>query len=508
MFDGLNGKLSQVFDGLKRRGSLRAEDVDLALRDIRLALLEADVALGAVKSFIDEIREQATGQAVIKSVAPGQQVVKIVHDAMIRMLASKLDEEGKPVPVGLNFMAAKPVIMLMVGLQGSGKTTSTAKLAHHITHKENKRVLMASLDVQRPAAQEQLRQLAEANGLNVLPIVANQTPSQITERALSAANLGAYDILLLDSAGRTTLDQPLMDELVEVKRIAPPTETLLVADAMTGQDAARTGKAFHDQLGLSGIILTRVDGDARGGAALSMRHVTNCPIKFIGVGEKIDALDRFDAERIAGRILDMGDIVSLVEKASETIEQEEAEKLAKKMQKGRFDLNDMALQLKQMKKMGGVGNVLGLIPGMGQMMKQMDSNKLDKDVFTKQEAIINSMTKGERRNPTILHASRKQRIAKGSGTTPNDVNKLLKQHAMMAKAMKQMSQGGGGMMGALTQMMGGGGMPSPTGGGLGLPSAGLGMGGLGGGLGMPAMGMPAMGAGRKTNNRKKKKRRK
>ncbi|MFK7866448.1 MAG: signal recognition particle protein [Alphaproteobacteria bacterium] len=502
MFNGLSSKLGDIFDGLKKRGSLRVEDVEAALKDIRLALLEADVALPAVKSFIEQVKSEATGASVIKSISPGQQVVKIVHDAMVNMLASALDEDGNPIPATLNLFVPKPAVILMVGLQGSGKTTTSAKIAHHLVNKQNKKILLASLDVQRPAAQEQLRQLAETNGLSVLPIIQGQDPIAITKRALQAAKLGAYDALILDSAGRTTIDIALMNELEAVKKAANPTETLLVADAMTGQDAARTGDAFHQQLGLSGVVLTRIDGDARGGAALSMRHVTGMPIKFLGVGEGIGALEQFDAKRIAGRILDMGDIVSLVEKAAETIEQDEAEKLAKKMQKGRFDLNDMATQLQQMKKMGGAGSLMNMIPGMGQMMKQVDPSKLDGKNFARQAAIISSMTKAERKNPDLLHASRKRRIAAGSGTSPNEVNRLLKQHAMMAKMMKQMAQGGGGLMGALTKMMGAGGNSMPAGMMSGAGMGGAGMGGMPADLGAMMGAMPR----KKTNNKRKKKR--
>ena len=463
MFDGLSTKLTGVFDRLKKRGSLRAQDIDAALGDIRLALLEADVALPAVKEFIAEVKENAMGEAVMRSVTPGQQMVKIVHEALVRMLAGNEGENNNKDALNysqenpLNLMTIPPVVMLMVGLQGSGKTTSSGKLAYYLQNKANKKVLLASLDVQRPAAQEQLAQLANQHDLNALPIIQGQDALAITERAMQAAKLGSYDVLILDSAGRTTIDAPLMQELNAVAQKAKPTETLLVADAMTGQDAARTGSAFHEALGLSGIILTRIDGDARGGAALSMRHVTGCPIKFMGVGEAIGKLELFDAKRIADRILDMGDIVALVEKAAETIEQDEAEKLAKRMQKGRFDLNDMASQLRQMKKMGGAGSLMNMLPGMGAMMKQMDHSQLEGKNFARQEAIINSMTKEERKKPEILHASRKRRIAAGSGTSPNEVNRLLKQYEMMARMMKQMAKNGGGLMGALTKMMGVGG---------------------------------------------------
>ncbi|MEQ8440358.1 MAG: signal recognition particle protein [Alphaproteobacteria bacterium] len=489
MFDSLSDRLNGVFDALKKRGSLKAGDVDAAMRDIRVALLEADVALPVVKDFIANVKEQAVGEAVLKSVTPGQQVIKIVHDALVGLLQS--DDQD------LNLIGEPPFPILMVGLQGSGKTTTTAKLAKRLTEKDRKKVLMASLDVYRPAAQEQLKILGEQTGVETLPIVAGQQPVDIAKRALNAARLGGYDVVMLDTAGRLHVDEQLMAEVAAVRDVASPRETLLVADSMTGQDAVTVAKSFQDRVGLSGIVLTRVDGDARGGAALSMRHVTGKPIKFLGTGEKMDEVEAFRADRVAGRILGMGDVVSLVEKAAETIEAEEAEKIARKMQKGEYDLEDMAQQLKQMRKMGGLDGLMGMLPGVAKMKKQMAGANIDEKSLVRQEAIISSMTPKERRQPKILHASRKRRIAAGSGTSVQDINKLLKQHQMMAKMMKQVSkmEKKGKMPGGLGNLLGGlgggaGGMMPPGQAGQ-LPGLGGPGGNIGGNLGggqLPGMG--------------------
>jgi signal recognition particle subunit SRP54 len=432
MFDGLTGKLGDIFDRLRRRGALSEADVDAALREVRVALLEADVALPVVKDLIVAIKEKAVGGEVLKSVTPGQMVVKIVHDHLVEMLGG----EG----VELDLKASPPVPILMVGLQGSGKTTTTAKIALRLKTRERKRVLMASLDVRRPAAQEQLATLGRQAEVDTLNIVPGEPPIAIARRAMTKGRLEGYDVVMLDTAGRLHIDEALMDEVAAVREATRPVETLLVADAMTGQDAVHVAEAFHKRLGVTGIVLTRVDGDARGGAALSMRAVTGCPIKLIGLGEKLDALEPFHPERIAGRILGMGDVVSLVEKAAETIEQEEAEKLAKKIQKGSFDLDDMASQLRQLRKMGGMEGLLGMLPGVAKVKKQLAEQRIDDKIIKRQEAIIGSMTKGERRNPNIIHASRKRRIAAGSGTSVQDVNKLLKQFMEMSRMMKQVTK--------------------------------------------------------------------
>ncbi len=451
MFEGLSDKLGQVFDSIRGRGALSEADVDKALREVRLALLEADVALPVVKSFISKVRDKAVGQDVLKSVKPGQMVVKIVHDTLVDTLGSTGDAET------LNLNQAPPAVILMVGLQGGGKTTSTGKLARLLKSKKKKSVMLASLDVTRPAAREQLRILGEEAEVDVLPERDGDTPASITKRALEAAKLKSSDVLILDTAGRTTVDEGLMAEVRDVSAVAKPIETLLVADAMTGQDAVHTAQAFHDAIGLTGIILTRADGDARGGAALSMRQVTNCPIKFLGVGEKQDALEEFDAERMAGRILGMGDIVGLVEKAAETIEAEDAERMAKRMAKGQFDMNDFLSQLRQLKKMGGMGGLLGMLPGIGKLKSQIEAAGIDDRHFSRQEAIILSMTKRERVQVALLNASRRKRIAEGSGTSVQDVNKLVKQYQDMAKMMKRMGKMTGGNPAALAQMLGGGG---------------------------------------------------
>jgi len=477
MFDSLTDKLSSVFSKLTGRGALSESDVTAAMREVRVALLEADVALPVVKDFIAKVSEKAIGESVVKSVTPGQMVVKIVHDELVEMLG------GKDSPGDISLAAPAPVGVLMVGLQGSGKTTTTAKIANRLQTLFKKRVLMVSLDVYRPAAQDQLAILGRQVNVITLPIVAGQQPADIARRGLTEARNGGFDVVIFDTAGRLTIDEVMMTEVAAVRDIVQPHETLLVTDAMIGQDAVITAQSFNEKVGVTGIVLTRVDGDARGGAALSMRAVTGRPIKLIGIGEKVDALDTFNPERIAGRILGMGDVVSLVEKAITTIDQEKAEKLAARMQEGKFDLNDMLTQLQQIQRMGDMKSLLGLIPGLGQAMKQIKSADLDPKQFKRLEAIIQSMTPKERRNPDLIKASRKLRIAAGSGTTVPDVNKLLKQHQQMETVMKRMKKMGG--LGALGAMMGGGGLP-----GMGGP----GMGGPGGGLGkLPGGGLPRPG---------------
>ena len=449
MFDSLTDRLGDVFDRLKRRGALKEQDVDAALREVRIALLEADVALPVVKELIEKVKEKAVGAEVLKSVTPGQMVIKTVHDTLVETLGG--EEESILLP------ADPPGAILMVGLQGSGKTTTTAKLGLRLKTRDNQKVLMASLDVARPAAQEQLKVLGEQAEVATLPIVAGQGPVDIARRAMEAARLGGYDVVLLDTAGRLHVDEALMDEVAAVRDVSMPLETLLVADAMTGQDAVNVAASFNERVSLTGIVLTRVDGDARGGAALSMRSVTGCPIKLLGVGEKLDALEAFHPDRIAGRILGMGDVVSLVEKVAETVEAEEAEKLAAKMQKGQMDLNDLAEQLKQLRRMGGVSGLMGLLPGIAKVKNQMAEANLDESLVKRQEAIIQSMTPKERQQPKIIQASRKRRIAAGSGTSVQEVNKLLKQFQTMNKMMKKM-----GKMGKKGMMRGGlpmGGLP-------------------------------------------------
>ncbi|HEY7689039.1 MAG TPA: signal recognition particle protein [Dongiaceae bacterium] len=432
MFENLTQRLGDVFDRLTRRGALSEADVDAAMREVRVALLEADVALPVVKDFIEKVKEKAVGETVIKSVTPGQMVVKIVHDHLVETLGAE--------SVALNLQATPPVPILMVGLQGSGKTTTTAKIALRLTSRERKRVLMASLDTRRPAAMQQLAVLGEQTGVDTLNIVPGEPPLAIAKRAVVTAKLGGFDVLLLDTAGRLHVDDDLMREVAAVRDATAPVETLLVADAMTGQDAVNVAQSFRDRVGLTGIVLTRVDGDARGGAALSMRAVTGCPIKLIGTGEKIDALEDFHPARVAGRILGMGDVVSLVEKAAETIERDEAEKLAAKLEKGNFDLDDLSQQLKQLQKMGGLGGVMGLLPGVGKIQKQLSQANIDEKILKRQQAIISSMTREERKKPEVIKASRKQRIANGSGVSVADVNKLLKQHMEMQRMMKQMKK--------------------------------------------------------------------
>ncbi|MGH6918157.1 MAG: signal recognition particle protein [Geminicoccaceae bacterium] len=435
MFETLSGRLGNVFDRLKRRGALSESDVEAALRDIRIALLEADVALPVVKDFVAAVRARAVGQEVLKSVTPGQMVVKIVHDHLVELLG------GEAVDLVLDH--APPQVVLMVGLQGSGKTTTCAKLGHRLHSRARQKVLLASLDVQRPAAQEQLAVLAAQAGVDSLPVVLGQDPVTIAERAKRTAEREGYDVVILDTAGRLHIDDGLMRELAAVRDRTRPHETLLVADALTGQDAVNLARAFHERIGLSGIVLTRMDGDARGGAALSMRAVTGQPIKLVGTGEKIDALEAFHPDRVASRILDMGDVVSLVEKVAETVDKEEAEKLAAKMQKGSFDLEDLASQLQQMRKMGGMSGLLGMLPGVGKIKQQMADAKLDDGMIGRQLAIVGSMTPKERRNPQILHASRKRRIATGSGTSVQEINKLLKQYKQMQIMMKRVRKMGG-----------------------------------------------------------------
>jgi signal recognition particle subunit SRP54 len=451
LFESLQSRLGGVFDKLRGRGALTEADVDAALGEVRAALIEADVALPVVKDFIEKVRPRAIGENVIRSVTPGQQVVKIVHDVLVETLG----EKNEALSIG-----APPAPILMVGLQGSGKTTTSAKLALMLQTREKKRVLMASLDTTRPAAMEQLKVLGEQAGVATLPIMPGQGPLDIAKRAMASAKVGGYDALILDTAGRQHVDEQLMAEVAAVKQLVSPHETLLVADSLTGQDAVNIAKSFNARVGVSGIILTRVDGDGRGGAALSMRSVTGAPIKFLGAGEKLDALEPFFPDRVAGRILDMGDVVSLVEKAAESIDREEAEKLAAKMKKGSFDMNDLRTQLNQMKKLGGMKGVLGMLPGVGKIKDQLDAAGIDDRVITRQEAIILSMTRAERADPDVINGSRRKRIAAGAGVEVSEVNKLLKMHRQMADMMKKMGKGGrmpqmpGGMGG-----MFGGGMP-------------------------------------------------
>jgi len=494
MFEALGDRLTGVFDRLTGRGVLSAGDVDEALREVRMALLEADVALPVVRDFIAKAKELATGEAVIRAVKPSEQIVKIVHDGLVDML-------GGEEPIGLALNVTPPAVILMAGLQGSGKTTTSAKLAVRLTKVDRKKVLMASLDTRRPAAMEQLAALGKQAEVEVLPILAGQSAPDIARRALSAARLGGYDVLILDTAGRTTLDEAMMAEVADIARIAQPTETLLVADSLTGQDAVRTAKAFHERLPLTGLVLTRADGDARGGAALSMRHVTGLPIKFLGAGEKIDALDVFDARRVAGRILGAGDVVALVEKAAAELDHSKAEQMARKLAKGQFDLEDLRDQLRQMQKMGGMQGIMGMLPGVAKMKKQIAESGMTDKTFRRQEAIIGSMTPVERKKPDLLNGSRKRRIAAGSGVEVMEVNRLLKQHRQMADAFKMMSRDGGKSMARMAQMMGGG-MPGMGGMGGGKPpsqeelakameqlkGAGGNMPGLGGGPKLPGLG--------------------
>ncbi len=433
MFDSLATRLGATFDKLTRHGSLTEGDVSTAMREVRVALLEADVALPVVKQFIDEAKAEALGAEVLKSVTPGQQVIKIVNDHMVKML-------GGAGSVAINLAAEPPAAILMVGLQGSGKTTTSAKLAKLLKEKEKKRALLASLDTSRPAAMEQLAVLGQQVGIDTLPIVDGEQPVAIAKRAMKTGRQQGYDIVILDTAGRLHADAELMDEVVAVRKATNPVETLLVADALTGQDAVNVATQFKKRVEISGIILTRVDGDGRGGAALSMRAVTGCPIKVIGVGEKLDALEPFHPERIASRILGMGDVVSLVEKAQETIDEKEAENLAKKVKKGGFDLNDLSSQLNQMRRMGGMDGLLGMLPGVGKIKRQMAEAQVDEKSIDRMQAIISSMTGDERSNPKRLNGSRKRRIATGSGTSIQDVNRLLKQFKQMNVMMKRVGK--------------------------------------------------------------------
>lgn len=454
MFDNLSEKLGGVLDRLTRRGALTEAEVDGALREVRRTMLEADVALDVVRAFADGVKKQTVGVEVMKSVSPGQMVVKIVHDQLIATLGTHSQ--------GIDLNAVPPVAIMMVGLQGSGKTTTTAKLAKRLTDRQRRKVLMASLDVRRPAAMEQLAVLGRETQIDTLPVVEGQTPPQIARRAIEAAKLGGYDVVMLDTAGRTTLDDAMMSEATDVKRVVNPHEVLLVADALTGQDAVNLARSFDERVGLTGIVLTRIDGDGRGGAALSMRAVTGKPIKLIGTGEKLDALEEFDPARIAGRILGMGDIVALVEKAATNIDAEKAMRAAEKMRKGAFDLGDLREQLTQMQGMGGLSGLMSMLPGVAKMKNQLAATNLDENVIRRQIAIIDSMTPRERRNPDILKASRKKRIAAGSGTTPEAINKLLKMHRGMADMMKAMGGAKRGPLAGLAKAMGmGAGMPTP-----------------------------------------------
>ena len=452
MFENLSDRLSGVFDKLTKQGALTDDDVKTALREVRVALLEADVSLPVARDFVKAVQEKATGQAVTKSITPGQQVVKIVHDELKHVLTGDADP-------GALKIDNPPAPILMVGLQGSGKTTTTAKLAKRLKEKEGKRVLMASLDTNRPAAMEQLAILGGQIGVDTLPIVPGETPVQIAKRAKTQASLGGYDVYMLDTAGRLHIDQELIAQAAQVRDVANPRETLLVVDGLTGQDAVNVAQEFDDKIGVTGVVLTRMDGDGRGGAALSMRAITGKPIRFVGLGEKMDAIETFEPERIAGRILGMGDIVALVEKAQQNIEAEQAERMMKRFQKGRFNMNDLRMQLEQMQKMGGMESMMGMMPGMGKMKGQMDKAGLDDSILKRQIALINSMTKKERANPDLLAASRKKRIAKGAGLDVSELNKLVKQHRQMADMMKKMGKGGM-LKQAMKGMFGkGGGMP-------------------------------------------------
>jgi signal recognition particle subunit SRP54 len=435
VFQDLSKNLSSVFRKLGGKGLLTEADVDDALRAVRTALLQADVALPVVKDFLAKAREAAVGENVLRAVKPDQQVIKIVNDLLIELLGGTTTE--------INLNATPPVVILMAGLQGSGKTTTSAKLAKFLADKKNKKTLLASLDIYRPAAQEQLRVLAEQINGHALPIVAGEKPEVITHRAMDTARKEGFDVLILDTAGRLSIDDALMAELAAVKKLAAPTEILLVADSLTGQDAVNTAQIFHDKIGITGLILTRLDGDGRGGAALSMRHVTGQPIKFAGIGEKLDGLEIFDPARIAGRILDMGDVVALVEKATEAMDMAEAETMAAAVMKGQMDLEMLKSQFKTMKKMGGFAGIMGMLPGMGQMGDMLKGQKIDDRLIDRQIGIINSMTPAERRDPDVIKARRKIRIAAGSGVDVQQVNQLLKQFYTMRDAMKKLKRMGG-----------------------------------------------------------------
>ena len=488
MFENLSDRLSGVFDKLTKQGALSEDDVKTALREVRTALLDADVSLPVARDFIKAVEVKATGQSVTKAITPGQQVVKIVHDELQHVLTGDTDP-------GELKIDNPPAPILMVGLQGSGKTTTTAKLAKRLKEREGKRVLMASLDTNRPAAMEQLAILGKQIGVDTLPIVKGEDPVAIAKRAKTQASLGGYDVYLLDTAGRLHIDAELIAQAAAVRDVANPRETLLVVDGLTGQDAVNVAQEFDDKIGVTGVVLTRMDGDGRGGAALSMRAITGKPIRFVGVGEKLDAIETFEPARVAGRILGMGDIVALVEKAQETIEAEQAERMMRRFQKGAFNMNDLKMQLEQMMKMGGMEGMMGMMPGMGKMKGQMDKAGMDDSILKRQIALIGSMTKKERANPALLAASRKKRIAKGAGLDVSDLNKLIKQHRQMADMMKKIGKGGM-LKQAMKGMMGGkggtqGGMPDmndpkamqEAAKALGkMPG---GMPGLGGGMGLP-----------------------
>lgn len=439
MFDSLTDKLGGIFARISSRGVLNEQDINDAMREIRIALLEADVALPVVKDFISKVKEQALGEKVIKSITPGQMVVKIVHDELVKILG---DDQSV-----LNLQTTPPAVILMVGLQGSGKTTTSAKLAKFLG--QNRKVLLASLDIYRPAAQQQLEQLAGHVGCKSLSIIEGEKPLSIVNRAIDTAKKGGFDILILDSAGRLHIDEAMMQELVDVKKAANPIETLLVADALMGQDACNVAKTFNEQMNISGIVLTRIDGSSRAGAALSMRMVANVPIKFLGTGEKIEEFEAFHPDRIAGRILGQGDVVSLVETAMAKIDRDEADKMAKQMLKGKFDLNDMLAQFKQIQKLGSLGSIMSMIPGISKLKNQIEDAGIGDSLIKKQEAIILSMTKQERANPDIIKASRKKRIAAGAGVEVHEVNKLLKQYDQMSLMMKKFGQGGFGRLGSM-----------------------------------------------------------
>lgn len=450
MFENLSKRLTESLDKLRRKGALSEADVDAALREVRIALLEADVALPVVREFIAALKEKAVGTDIIASISPANMVIKLVYDELVRLLGGEPSANSdSPIPAltspanELNLATTPPAVILMCGLQGSGKTTTTGKLALRLKDKQRKKVLVASLDIYRPAAQEQLATVAAQAGVDSLPIVPGEKPEAITTRALDAAKRGGYDVLLLDTAGRLHVDTELMDELKQVKALSNPIETLLVADSLTGQDAVNIAKSFHENIGVTGNILTRLDGDGRGGAALSMARITGQPIKFMGVGEKITEFEPFHPERIAGRILDKGDVVSLVERAAEVMNTEAAEASAKRMMKGQFDLNDMLGHMQQIKKMGGIGSVMNLMPGMGKMKEAMEGKSIDEKQVLRQEAVILSMTRAERANPNLLNASRRRRIATGAGVTVADVNRLIKQYQQMETMMKQMKKMGG-----------------------------------------------------------------
>ncbi|WP_373355717.1 signal recognition particle protein [Pseudoroseicyclus sp. CXY001] len=493
MFENLSDRLGGVFDRLTKQGALSEDDVRTAMREVRVALLEADVSLPVARNFIKAVEAKATGQSVTKSVTPGQQVVKIVHDELIHVL--KGDDDPGQLKID-----SPPAPILMVGLQGGGKTTTTAKIAKRLKEREGKKVLMASLDVNRPAAMEQLAILGQQIGVDTLPIVKGEDPVTIAKRAKTQASLGGYDVYMLDTAGRLHIDQELIAQAAAVRDVARPRETLLVVDGLTGQDAVNVATEFDDKIGVTGVVLTRMDGDGRGGAALSMRAVTGKPIRFVGLGEKLDAIETFDPERIAGRILGMGDIVALVEKAQQTLEAEQAERMIRRFQKGAFNMNDLKMQLEQMIKMGGMAGLAGMIPGMGKMQKQVAEAGIDDKMLARQIALINSMTKKERANPDLLQASRKKRIAAGAGLEVQELNRLLKQHRQMADVMKKIGKGGkGGLRQMAKQLMGKGGMPGMPEGGIpdmndprAMEEAAKALGGM---RGMGGGGLPGLGGG-------------